>query len=57
MMNKYAVAVLKNTNIVGHLTKGKSGRYAKAIFCCLQAKQLNMAVVTVREKISCLEKV
>ena len=50
MMNKYAVAVLKNTNIVGHLTKGKSGRYAKAIFCCLQAKQLNMAVVTVREK-------
>ena len=50
IMNKYIMAVLKNTYIIGYLTKGKSGRYAKTIFCCLQDKQLNVAVVTVREK-------
>ena len=32
IMNKYAVAVLKDTQVVGHLTKGKSERCAKTVF-------------------------
>ena len=32
IMDKYDVAVLKDRQVVGHLTKGKSGRYAKTMF-------------------------
>ena len=31
IMDKYDVAVLKDRQVVGHLTKGKSGRYAKTM--------------------------
>ena len=44
-MDKYDVAVLKDRQVVGHLTKGKSGRYAKTIFYFFQANQSNSAVV------------
>lgn len=45
IMDKYDVAVLKDRQVVGHLTKGKSGRYAKTIFYFFQANQSNSAVV------------
>ena len=32
IMDKYAAAVLKDTHVVGCLTSGKSGQYAKTIF-------------------------
>ena len=30
-LNKYAVAVIKNSVVVGHSAKGKTGRFAKTI--------------------------
>ena len=50
IMNKYAAALLKDTQIVGHLTKGESGRYAKTIFYLPRANKSNSAVVTVKGK-------
>ena len=32
IMDKYAVCVLKNNDIVGHLPKGKNWKFAKTIF-------------------------
>ena len=49
-VDKYAVAVLKNKNIVGHLPIGKSGRFAKTIFYFLRADSLNIATVKVEGK-------
>ena len=34
---KFAVAVKKNQNIVGHLKKGKTGRFAKTLFYFLRS--------------------
>ena len=31
-MDKYAVCVLKNNDIVGHLTNEKNGKFVKTIF-------------------------
>ena len=31
-IDKYAVAVTKDTRVIGHLKKGKTGWYAKTIF-------------------------
>ena len=39
VMDKYAVWVKKNTSIVGHLTLGKNGKFAKMIFYFLRADQ------------------
>ena len=50
MMDEYAVAVLKNTHVVWHLAKGKTGQYAKIIFCFLQANQSNCVVVAIKGK-------
>ena len=36
-VDKFAVAVKKNQNIVGHLKKGKTGRFAKALFYFLRS--------------------
>ena len=47
-VDKYAVAVVKDTHDVGHLKKGKNGRFAKTIFYFLRANQLNIADVTVK---------
>ena len=49
-MGKYAVAALKDTQVVGHLTKGKSGHYTKTTFYFLRDNQANFAVVTVKGK-------
>ena len=31
-IDKYAVAVTKDARVIGHLKKGKTGRYAKTVF-------------------------
>ena len=31
-IDKYAVAVTKDAQVIGHLKKGKTGQYAKTIF-------------------------
>ena len=36
-VDKFAVAVKKNQNIVGHLKKGKTGRFAKTLFYFLRS--------------------
>ena len=36
-MDKFAVAVKKNQDIVGHLKKGKIGRFAKTLFYFLRS--------------------
>ena len=43
-MNKYAVAVLIDTQIVGHLTKGKSGRYAKTKYRSMVIRKIVRAI-------------
>ena len=47
-LDKYTVAVIKNSSVVGHLTKGRSGKFAKTIFYFLYLDELNsyIAVVT-----------
>ena len=51
VMDKYAVWVKKNTSIVGHLTLGKNGKFAKMIFYFLRADQDAecKVVITVKE--------
>ena len=36
-VDKFAVAVKKNQNILGHLKKGKTGRFAKTLFYFLRS--------------------
>ena len=48
--DKYAVAVIKNSVVVGHLTKGKTGRFAKTISFFLRASKDNSCKVEVTGK-------
>ena len=50
LIDKYAVALLTDYKIVGHLRKEKSGRFTKTIFYFLKASQMSSAVVTVEGK-------
>ena len=45
-IDKYAVAVTKDARVIGHLKKGKTGRYAKTVFYFLQANPMNTASIT-----------
>ena len=50
-VDKYAVFVLQNREtIVGHLKKGKSGRFAKTTFYFLRADERNSCTVVARGK-------
>ena len=49
-IDKYAVAVTKEVKVIGHLKKGKTGRYAKTIFYFLRANPTNIANITVTGK-------
>ena len=49
-IDKYAVAITKETRVIGHLKKGKTGRYAKIIFYFPLANPMNTASITVTEK-------
>lgn len=48
--DKYAVAVIKNSVVVGHLAKGKSGRFAKTISFFLRTSNDNSCKVEVTGK-------
>ena len=50
MMDKFVAAVLKDTQVVGHLTKVQSARCDKIIFSFLRANQSNSAVAMVKGK-------
>lgn len=45
-IDKYAVAVTKDDKVIGHLKKGKTGRYAKTIFYFLRSKSTNAANIS-----------
>ena len=46
--DKYAVAVFdKEGRVVGHIPKGKSGKYAKTVFFYLRSNALNLCSVKV----------
>ena len=46
-LDKYAVAVqTEDSKVVGHLTLGKSGKFAKTIFCNVCESNVCVAVVT-----------
>ena len=47
--DKYAVAVAKDAQVIGHWKKGKTGRYAKTVFF-LRANPTNTISVIVTEK-------
>ena len=49
-IDKYAVAVCKKGDIVGHLPKGKTGKFAKMIFYFLKSEMLCTCKVKVTGK-------
>ena len=49
-IDKYAVAVTKDAQVIGHLKKGKTGQYAKTIFYFLWANLMNTARIPVTGK-------
>ena len=49
-IDRYAVAVTKEPRVIGHLKKGKTGRYAKTVFYFLRANPMNTASITVTGK-------
>ena len=50
IVDRYAVAVLQEDEVVGHLPKGKLGRYAKTISFFLTASVRNTCLVIVSGK-------
>ena len=46
-VDKYALAVWKGEDIVGHLMQGKSGKFAKSIFYFMRASHCNKCSVIV----------
>ena len=49
-IDKYAVAVTKDARVIGHLKKGKTGRYTKTVFYFLRANPMSTASITVTGK-------
>ena len=49
-VDKYAVCVLKRKEVIGHLKKGDTGRYAKTIFYFLRSHPEAKFVATVTGK-------
>ena len=43
---KYAMAVTTDARVIGHLKKGKTGRYAKTVFYFPRANPMNAARIT-----------
>ena len=46
-VDKYAVAVMNKGRVVRHLMKGKSGKFAKTVFCILRASEINSATMKI----------
>ena len=53
IVDNYVVSVQRDGEVVGHLMKGKSGRFAKTIFYFLRADKKNDCTVVVTGK-ACL---
>ena len=49
-IDKYAVAIIEDAQVIGHLKKGKTGRYAKIVFYFLRVNRMNTASITVTGK-------
>ena len=49
-VDKYAVAVMNKDRVVGHLMKGKSGKFAKTVFFFLRTDEINSATVKITGK-------
>ena len=49
-IDEYAVAVTTDARVIGHLKKGKTGRYAKTDFYFLRANTMNAARITATGK-------
>ena len=49
-IDKHAVAVTKDAQVIGHLKKGQTGQYAKTVFYFLRANPMNTASITVTGK-------
>ena len=49
-INRYAVTVIKDPRVIGHLKKGKTVRYAKIVFYFLRANPMNTASITATGK-------
>ena len=47
--DKYAVCIEKNGNVVGHLPKGKYGRFSKTIFFFLRADEYGSCKVRINK--------
>ena len=47
IVDKYAVSVTKAGKVVGHLMKGKTGRFAKIIFYFMRADKQNSCTTVV----------
>ena len=47
LMEKFAVAVIKGEKVVGHIILGKTGRFAKTIFCFLKTSTSHKCYVEV----------
>ena len=51
-IDEYVVAVTTDARLIGHLKKGKRGRYAKTDFYFFRANPMNAARITVTGKSS-----
>ena len=49
-IDNYVVAVTKNARVIGHLKKGKTGRYTKTVFYFSRANPINTASIIVTGK-------
>ena len=50
LVDKYAVCVKKNNEIVGHLQLGKDGKFAKTMFYFLRADEYGSCDVSIKGK-------
>ena len=50
VVDKYAVCVMLGDEIVGHLKKGRTGRFAKTVFYFLRADEKGLCVAIVKRK-------
>ena len=50
VMDKFAVVIKNNTATVGHLPKGKTGRFYKTVFYFLEIENTSCKVVTTSQK-------
>ena len=50
VVDKYAVCVMLGDEIVGHLKKGRTGRFAKTVFYFLRVDEKGLCVAVVKGK-------